>query len=360
MTDSFVGGRDSVRRLFLTVVCCVLSATVSAQENPSFRANDSLPKNRETDAKAYSLQLTPEQLAPNHKPKATGFLLGLTDRSVAEPQTTDRPSTGHLEFSLFMGIDDSERSFPGIGLEFYEELAAGRWPDGKTRLGTHLAAEHARAWGHVGGMAHVYGGGVGIDPIALVHLIIEWWEAEKLKQLPAGASLPRNGTLTLRVSEPGGGPPDQISVIPLTEGWIGDVVHAGCDDRGRCVAEGLPSASSTLLVRGNGESLVRWDHSQPELFVVLKPTGWLQITPRQHSGICCPIIRVLDQDSEAIVPIIRWINPGREDWVRVPPSGLRLTLPEGRYRIQTSQHYEGSFVDAAVMADRVSTVEVLY
>jgi hypothetical protein len=348
----------------LTAVCCVLSATVSAQEIPSTQVNEPSPKDRETDAKAFSLQLANEQLDPNHKYEATGFLLGLTDGSVTEPQTTDRPYTGHLEFSLHTGVGEGERSLPGIGLEFYEQLAAGRWPDGKSRLGVHLAAENAGAWGRGGGMAHLYGGAVGtvgyLDFVALAHLIIEWWKAEKLKQLPAGASIPLDATLTLRVSEPGGGLPDQISVIPLTEGWIGDVVHAGCDDRGRCVVEGLPSASSTLLVRGNGESLVCWDHFQPELFVVLKPTGWLQVIPKQHSGICCPIIRVLDQDSEAIVPIMHWINPGREDWVRVPPSGLRLTLPEGRYRIQTSQHYEGSFVDTAVMADRLSTVEVLY
>jgi hypothetical protein len=111
---------------------------------------------------AYSLQLSPEQLDPNHNPGATGFLLGLTDRSVAEPQTTDPPSTGHLEFSLYTGVGEGERSLPGIGLEFYEQLAAGRWPDGKSRLGVHLAAENARAWGHVGGMAQVYGGALGL------------------------------------------------------------------------------------------------------------------------------------------------------------------------------------------------------
>ena len=309
---------------------------------------------------AYSLQLTPEQLDPNHKPGASGFLLGLTDGSVAEPQTTDRPSTGQLEFSLYTGVGDGERSLPGIGLEFYEQLASARWPDGKTRLGVHLAAENARAWGHVGGMAQVYGGGVGIDLIALTRLIIMWWKSEKLKQLPAGASIPLDATLTLRVSEAGGAFPGHISVLPLTQGWIGDVVHARCDDQGRCFAKGLPSASSLLLVRGDGGSLVRWNHFDPEISVVLRPTGWLRVSPDNRYGICCPMIRVLEGGSDAIVPIIRWINPNREPWVRVPPSGLTLVLPEGRYRIQTSQHNEGSFVEVTVLPDSVSTVEVVY
>jgi hypothetical protein len=70
------------------------------------------------------------------------------------------------------------------------------------------------------------------------------------------------------------------------------------------------------------------------------------------------MIRVLEENTGAIVPILRWINHDREDWVRVPRSGLTLTLPEGRYRIQTSRHFEGSFVEATVFSDRVSTVEV--
>lgn len=71
-------------------------------------------------------------------------------------------------------------------------------------------------------------------------------------------------------------------------------------------------------------------------------------------------IRVLEDISDSVVPIIRWINPGRKAWVQVPPSGLNLMLPEGRYRVQTSQYYEGSFIEATVAADRVTTVDVVY
>jgi len=360
VTPKFFGARGSVRRLFLTVVLCVLSPTISAQEQPSPQVRDVSPKDSERDAKVFYLHLTAEQLNPKQEVGTTGFLLGLTDRSAAESQTIDRQPAYQLEFSLHTGAGGGDRSLPGIGLEFYDDLAASRWPGGKTRLETHLAAEYARVL--EGGRVGVYGGDVGVisslDLIALARLVVMWWQSHELRQLPAGASIPRDATLTLEVRDTGGTSPGHISVLPLTQGWIGDAVHARCDDRGRCVVEGLPSASSTLFVRGVGGSVVRWDHSSSELSVALRPTGWLRISPEQQFGVCCPVIRVLEENTDAIVPILRWINPDREDWVRVPRSGLTLTLPEGRYRIQTSRHFEGSFVEATVFSDRVSTVEV--
>lgn len=338
----------------------MLSATISAQEHLSLQVGDPSPKDSEMDAKFFSLHLTAEQLDRRNANGTAGFLLGLTNRSAVESQTIDGRPAGRLEFSLHSGASGGDRSLPGIGLEFYDDLAASRWPGGKTRLETHLAAEYARVL--EGGQVGVYGGDIGVirslDLIALARLIVMWWKSHNQRQLPAGAYIPRDATLTLEVRDTGGSSPGHISVLPLTQGWIGDAVHARCDDRGQCVVEGLPSASSTLFVRGDGGSVVRWDPSNSNIFVALRPTGLLRISPDQQPGVCCPMIRVLEENTDAIVPILRWVNPDREDWVRVPPSGLTLTLPEGRYRIQTRQQFQESFVEATVLSDRVSIVEV--
>jgi hypothetical protein len=357
MSTLIIGSRNGVTSWLLAVSLALSPVSLCAQEKSLIDGDPTTTGDPESPG-VFSLGLDMDRLSGERRAEEPEFSLGVFDQQAAiEVEVVPEPK-GQLEFSLFTGVGDEGASLPGIGLEFYDELAARRWPGAKTRLSAHLAAQFARVL--EGGRVGAYGGDVGVlrtlDWVAMARLAVLWWQTYKLGQLPPGASIPTDATLTLVVRDADGRTPGHISVLPLTQGWIGDAVHARCDPYGRCVAKGLPSASSTLLVRGDGGSIVRWDHIKADISVSLKPTGLLQILPAQ----CCPEIRVLEEKSDAVVPVIQWVNPGREDWVRVSPSGLTLSLPVGRYKIQTNQNSERSFIDATVTADQVTTVEVVY
>ena len=349
---------NGATRWLVTVTLVLFSIPLWAQQGPPIEDGPATPDDRKQSSRVFSLGLDVDRLTEPQPADEPEFSLGITEERAAPEGGEIRESQGQLEFSLYAGVGDDRASLPGIGLEFYDELAARRWPGHKTRLGVHLAAEYARVL--AGGRVGAYGGDVGViqtlDFVAMARLAALWWKTFKLGQLPPGASIPTDATLILEVTDADGGSPGHISVLPLTQGWIGDAVHARCDSDGRCVANGLPSASSTLLVRGDGGMVARWDHIEPTISVSLKPTGVLQISAAE----CCPEIRVLEEKSDAIVPVIRWVNPGREEWVRVPPSGLALSLPVGRYTIQINQHSETSVVDATVLPDQVTAVDVVY
>ena len=311
---------------------------------------------------SYSLRLAAEQLDLEGDESRNRFNLGIVDRPVEETSTVASPSNGQLVLSLHADTGMRENLSPGVGLEFLDDLVV---PSRRSTMTLHeasIADWHARTY--EGGLVGAYGGGGGmigtVSVVALARLIIRGWELYKLAKLPPGASIPRESTLTLAVRDIDGIAPGYISVLPLTDGWIGDALHTNCDDRGHCVVTGMPSASSTLLVRGRGGSVVYWDHALPEISVRLKPTGLLQIDPVKQSGACCPVVRVLDERSHAVVPIIRWVNRDREEWIRLPKKGLTINIPEGQYRIQTSESNEESYILAEVSADRVTRVEVAY
>ena len=348
--------RTCIVRWLMTATLVLCAAPLGAQQEGPVHGLATIPEDRELDPGGFSLRLDAEELSEPGRVDQPGFSLGITVQQTTPEGVNGLEPKGGLELSLYAGVGSERASPPGTGLEFHDELEARRWPGGKTRPEAHLAAEQARVL--EGGQVGAYGGDVGVlktfDLVAMARLAALWWKTYQRGRLPPGASIPTDASLTLKVRDTEGRVPGHISVLPQTQGWIGDAVHARCDDRGRCVAEGLPSASSTLLVRGEGGSVVRWDHSDTEISIALRPTGWLQILPAR----CCPEIRVVAQESGAVVPVIQWINPGREDWVRVPSSGLTLSLPEGRYTIQINHESDSSLVDATVTADHVSTVEV--
>lgn len=348
-----------ISHLFLVVICFAIAAIVSGQETTSPEIPRPLSLDFTPGSKSLSLNLTFEPFDPKNDEPTHHFSLGIWDRLPRELQPDTSPSGGHLEYSLQMGTQGAEKILPESVLEVLEDFVptSGRYR--MTPYETSIAAWHERTF-EGGYLGRYQGGGtlVTVDLIALYRLIVAAWESYKLWRLPRGASIPRESTLTVVVREVNGAVPSHISVLPLTEGWIGDAVHANCDDRGRCVAGGMPSSSSTLFVRGQGGGVVYWDHTKPEISVLLKPTGLLQIDPAENSGSCRLVVRVLEERTHAIVPIVRWINRKREDWVRVPENGLTINVPEGRYRIQTSELDENSYVLAEVSADQITQVAV--
>ena len=346
----------------LAVVCLVVPAIVAGQENTTPTEPQSLSQNLTPTTSSYSLRLAAEPLDLEGDESRSRFNLGIVDRPVEETSTDASPSNEQLVLSLHANTGMRGRFSTRVGLGFLDDLVV---PSRRSTMTLHeasIADWHARTY--EGGLVGAYGGGGGmlgaVSVVALARLIIRGWELYKLGKLPPGASIPRESTLTLVVRDIDGIAPGYISVLPLTDGWIGDALHTNCDDRGHCVVTGMPSASSTLLVRGQGGSVVRWDHALPEISVRLKPTGLLQIDPVKHSGACCPVVRVLDERSHAIVPIIRWVNRDREEWIRLPKNGLTINVPEGQYRVQTSESNEENYILAEVSADRVTRVEVAY
>jgi hypothetical protein len=349
-------------RLSLAAICVVVPAIVSGQETTTPTEPQSLSLNLTPTTSSYSLRLAAEQLDLEGDESRSRLNLGIVDRPAEETSTDASPSNGQLVLSLHADTGMREHFSPGVGLEFLDDLVVPSRRSTMTLHESSIADWHARTY--EGGLVGAYGGGGGmigaVSVVALARLIIRGWELYKLGKLPPGASIPLESTLTLVVRDIDGIAPGYISVLPLTDGWIGDALHTNCDDRGHCVVTGMPSASSTLLVRGQGGSVVRWDHALPEISVRLKPTGLLQIDPVKQSGACCPVVRVLDERSHAIVPIIRWVNRDREEWIRLPKMGLTINIPEGQYRVQTSESDEESYILAEVSADRVTRVEVAY
>ena len=349
-------------RLSLAVICIVVPAIASGQETTTPTEPQSLSLNLRPSTSSYSLRLAAEQLDLEGDESRSRFNLGIVDRPAEETSTDASPSNGQLVLSLHADTGMREHFSPGVGLEFLDDLVVPSRRSTMTLHESSIADWHARTY--EGGLVGAYGGGGGmigtVSVVALARLIIRAWELYKLGKLPPGASIPLESTLTLVVRDIDSIAPGYISVLPLTDGWIGDALHTNCDDRGHCVVTGMPSASSTLFVRGQGGSVVRWDHALPEISVRLKPTGLLQIDPVKQSGACCPVVRVLDERSHAIVPIIRWVNRDREEWIRLPKKGLTINIPEGQYRVQTSESDEESYILAEVSADRVTRVEVAY
>ncbi|MCP4902085.1 MAG: hypothetical protein GY906_34395, partial [bacterium] len=151
-----------------------------------------------------------------------------------------------------------------------------------------------------------------------------------------GSQITRDRELTLLVHEADGSVPENISVIPLTDGYVGDALGASCNPDGRCRLSGLPTQESTLLVRGSGAALIRLNSPHPEAAVRLHPVVKLRIRPTstwEHGAIR---YRLISDSIDGTVPIIRWLNPDRDSWFEVPAHGLSLYLPSGDYRLEVA------------------------
>lgn len=145
--------------------------------------------------------------------------------------------------------------------------------------------------------------------------------------------LRKNQTLILPVREDDGSTPPTITVLPMTLGWVGEVLVANCDSSGRCFIEGLPDNQSTLLIRGTGAAFVGFSPGKKPQQLELDPVGILKLLP-PVDAVGSTRSKLMHRPTKLTVPVIRWLNPGRGEWFNVPPTGLPLLLPEAAYEIE--------------------------
>jgi hypothetical protein len=65
----------------------------------------------------------------------------------------------------------------------------------------------------------------------------------------------------------------------------------------------------------------------------LRPVGWLRL----RSAGAETRVRVTDADTGLVVPVNRWLNPGRGEWVPLTSAGLPLLLPIGTYVVESTR-----------------------
>lgn len=239
-----------------------------------------------------------------------------------------------LAFDLEVSSAPSEDSVLSIdfGLDFDDGswFFAGRRP--LDPLERHVAAEAAA----------VIPGGRGrglllkLDSLELVSRVREWRRARRERRLPPGARVARNRELELIVRGDGISEPKHLTVVTLTDGWVGETIHTACED-GRCRVEGLPAAGSTLLVRGDGAALMPWNPADRELFANLRPSGTVRLEMDRESGCESGPIRVVAVRSGLAVPLAGWRSPGLGEWVDLETGGRVAVLPAGNYRIEQAQ-----------------------
>ena len=226
-----------------------------------------------------------------------------------------------------------------------------QWPSPDPPIQRHIATELDRIvtgqpWGRTPAA-------IMFDAVAVVEavgrLVRRWQDG----RLPPGALIPTDGAAVLRVTESNGPPPATISVVPLAEDWVGETVHAACDAFGRCEVLGLPKAPSVLLVIGNGGAVVEHPGGDAVLEVTLRPLGRLQFSPRRPNVTA----RILVADSELAVPVVRWLNAGRREWLELDGDGV-LYLPEGEYVVETRAGAVRTTTRVRVEADRRAVVRV--
>ena len=273
--------------------------------------------------------------------KDTGPLRG-TKRS------RDDPTTG-LRHVLRSDGQHAPSSLEELELELVER---------RLRLGAarrHMELEQRRVY-NGGPTGPASSGGLILDPAAWARLFRGLRGALR-KTEPRGARVPLEHDLTLVVRETDGSPPGEIVVLPMALGYVGNTVHATCSLAGRCPVAALPSESSTLLVRGHGAAILTVGPDDPGALVTLRPTGVLHIEPTSSTEAGTWRVRVIDHKSGALVPVIRWQNPGRGPWTPVPKTGLLLLLPAGTYSVEASGPARPSgTVEAEVAEDEVVVV----
>jgi hypothetical protein len=259
-----------------------------------------------------------------------------------------------LELDL-AGSAESLRS-GGSSLEsLAEELSETAWPEGMGRITEGMRLERVRA--REGGLI---GSGDGMGGLVDIPLLVRWIagrvEKARLARRPAGARLSRDWSLRLGLlgeSSPG---VDEVSVLPLVDGWVAEEVIGSCGVDGRCTIEGLPAGPSVLFVRTAGAAgLVRLPGSGLELGLRLRPLGLLRISEAHDPST---EIRVVDDRVGLVVPVSRWQNAGRGEWVPVSAGSLALLLPEGPYRVQW-RTAEGGAGAVGVRVNRNGGAEVL-
>lgn len=281
---------------------------------------------QEPDPGEFSLSLSDEQTD-----RVEGFFaLELTTLGIFDPTIEWSPeaTVPALEIEDSTG---SAATDPDVLVDLHKELEAQRWPDGKTRMEAHMRSELLDQMS--GGAVNSVQDGALFDVNGLIRYIKSIRKARKAKRLPVGSRVERNQTLILHVKENDGSIPETITVLPMTLGWVGDVVVAICDPRGRCAVEGLPNGHSPLLIRGTGAAILGFFPGGKPQRLQLYPVGILKLLP-PADAVGSTKARVTHQPTRQFVPVIRWLNPGRGEWFDVPPTGLPLLLPHATYEIE--------------------------
>jgi len=140
--------------------------------------------------------------------------------------------------------------------------------------------------------------------------------------------------VVLVVTEPDGSPAPGISVVPMANGIIAPPLSVSCDAGGRCRLKNLPTGDWTLLVRSDGEALLRVKNPGPEVPVQLRHSGTLKIVGQPGEDGALWRVRIVDRATGLLFPVDRWHNPGGTARVPVPAGGLELTVPEGDYTVE--------------------------
>lgn len=277
------------------------------------------------------------------------------DLEPAAPAVTPRPAGfGRMVLELGPPTDP----VPGIDLGVLEHppdwIVSGhrdQWPSPDPLVARHLAVELDRIltgqpWGRAPAVLM-------FDAVQIVEgvgrLIRRWRDT----RLPPGALLPTEGAAVLRVTESNGPPPATISVVPLAEAWVGETVHGACDGVGRCVVGDLPDAPSILFVIGHGGAVVEHPGGDVTLDVTLRPLGRLRLEPQRPDVE----VRLRVADSDLVVPVVRWLNAGRGEWIELDGDGV-LYLPEGDYVVEARVGAAHRTTRVTMHADRTTEVRV--
>jgi len=147
--------------------------------------------------------------------------------------------------------------------------------------------------------------------------------------------LERETSTVFVVREPDGSPATGIDIRSMAGGAAGPIIVVACTAGGRCEVDDLPAGQWSLLIRGQGMALVTAVIPQDEIAVQLRRSGELTIAaPADESGAAWQV-RISDTSTGVVLPVHRYANPAGGEWVPVGASGLRLTVPEGSWRIES-------------------------
>ncbi|MFZ5785893.1 MAG: carboxypeptidase regulatory-like domain-containing protein, partial [Acidobacteriota bacterium] len=137
--------------------------------------------------------------------------------------------------------------------------------------------------------------------------------------------------LDVTVVEPDGTPCDSFLLVPAASGVVLDSVWARCDRRGRAVVASLGPGSYTALLVGRGAALARLSVPSSGGRVVLRPLGTLVVLAPPPGASAWRVRALLDGIA---VPVQRWSNPERGEWVSLVTRTLSMRLPEGEVVVQ--------------------------
>lgn len=292
-------------------------------------------------ARGQASPTSPPTPGPEVRSSTSAFALDLAGREDLAPVELELeripvpdaglPPAGFGRMVLELGSPPDP--VPGLDLGLLEHppdwIVSGnrdQWPSPDPLVQRHLAAELDRI---------VSGQPWGRAPAAIMFNAVEIVEAVgrlvrglRERRLPPGARVPTDGSVVLRAMESTGELPATVTVVPLTGDWVGETLLGSCA-AGVCEVNGLPDAPSTLLVIGDGGAVVSHPGGRATLDVTLHPLGRLRLDPERTDVE----VRIIVAETELVVPVVRWLNAGRGEWLELDGEGV-LFLPEGDYVVE--------------------------